>query len=288
MNIILRISLLLLLSNSLLAQVGNIFPPFKPDQALKEISSFQFYDQDTTWHKVEFYSEGLLRSQNEYYKYGPILESKYYFDERKRLEVEIHTHKGVNGQDSSKKSVWMLYDQYNNVYLRRYTDSISHENPNQMIQTEFINYVYQDGLIVSSNLISESGWMLQTSPNKYEYDKKRRIKKVFDRDVETGQYNLAREFYYDKKGNHVKTIIPHYSYKMELGIRVDMPADSDSLFFIYNSKQQLIEAKESFTSFEKQEIVVKYNYDLEGRLITIFKTIREGDRVFYENQYLKY
>lgn len=273
----------------------EICASFKPDESLKEITEYWINGRDSSLVSKEYYSNGFLRKQQIFWQDTLRIESTFNYDGKGVLS-SIDKQVKDNIPDSVKTSLFFLYDQNNNVYFER-SMIFSLVNPDsfQVHYQTFTNYIYKDGLIIYSNLINDmaDGGGIQTQSYHYEYDKKNRLKKtsVHNLGDPLDEYLLLSERFYDKKGNHINTI----KYCNENGFDVNgneikVPCLNDTSFFDYNSKNQLLEERHHVKAIfigSDQKIKIKYHYDKQGRLISIFNIIEE-DRTLIYRRYFKY
>jgi hypothetical protein len=292
------ISAFLLLSGKLFGQFSEMVfdNTTKTDKSLKEVWEYSGDGKDSSLTAKEYYSEGLLQLRQSFWNDTLRKEAKYKYNEYKLPWIIIETSKDNNKKDTSKSMAVYLYDQYKNLYLERHMDSVPDYDLHFRLRfQQFTNYIYQDSLIIYSNMINDLGDGFQAVNKKFEYDNKRHLKKIFVDDLgDTAvNYILTDELFYDKLGNHIKSIqfCRDYVTNRE-GNKKKQPCENDFALYTYNSKQQLTEEFHHYHSMPFMDVsfqkdTIKFNYDGKGRLVSVLHTI-ESDRKYSTNRYFKY
>ncbi len=159
----------------------------------------------------------------------------------------------------------------------------------------FTSYIYQDSLIIYSNEIRDFIHSYQVDFKRYEYDDKRRLKKVFydDQRDKSQSYILNSEHFYDEKGSHIKTIRYCQIYVTDMdGNRLDHTCKNDTIHYTYNSQKQLTAEHHfyhsgPFTNVDFQKNTLEYNYDNRGRLVSVLNTMEQAVK-YITIRYYKY
>lgn len=265
---------------------------FKPDKQLKEVWEYKVEEKDSSLRSKDFYSEGLLQSTQIFFKDTLRKEILFKYDENQLLSLVSEYYKDVNKKDTAKSIVWYLYDQYKNPYFEKRGDSVPYGDFNiETRQQFFTSYVYQDSLIIFSNLLSEiPGMGFHMETKKFEYNKKKQLCKTFVHQMTdtVGYFRLAEELFYDEKGNHIKTILYCIDYTVDnYGNKIKTPCENDLLTYTYNSKNQLVGEFHHYHGMFFQNDNIKYVYDSKGRLQSVCHTM-EQDKKYITNHYFKY
>jgi hypothetical protein len=270
------------------------------DKSLKEVWEYRIDGKDSSLTAKEYYSDGLLFLRKSFWKDTLRKETTYKYNEYKLPYIITETYKDNNKKDTSKSIIIKLYDQYKNVYLERHMDSVPNYDFNfQLSYQQFTNYIYQDSLIIYSNMINDLVNGFQLIYKKFEYDSKRHLKKIFQKDMRdirdtTKNYILTDELLYDALGNHIKTIQHGCDYVTDcLGFKKKTPCENDFMLYTYNSKKQLL--TEEFHDLNDMPLMnvgfqrdtIKYNYDENGRIVSVLHTM-ELARKYIVNRYFKY
>lgn len=269
----------LLLSGKLFGQYSEMVfsSSTNMDKSLKEVWEYSGNGKDSSLIAKEYYSEGLLQLRLSFWNDTLRKETTYKYNEYKLPWIITETFKDNKRKDTAKSMTVYLYDQYKNLYLKRHMDSV----PNYVYDfrlryQQFTNYIYQDSLIIYSNMINDLGDGFQGVYKRFEYDDKRHLKKVFTDDIydTAANYILTDELFYDEIGNHIKTVhyCQNYITDREGNIK-KQPCENDFSLYTYNSKQQLTEEfhyfhETPFMNVAYQKDTIKYNYNENGRLVS--------------------
>ncbi len=289
----------LLVSSKLFGQNSEMFFNYSvtTDKSLKEVWEYRVDGKDSSLTAKEYYSDGLLILRKSFWKDTLRKETTYKYNEFKLPWIITETFKDNNKKDTSKSITIKLYDQYKNLFLIRQMDSVpNYDFSFRPSFQQFTNYIYQDSLIIYSNMFNDLFDGFQMIYKKFEYDHKRRLKKVFIKEIcdTTNNYILSYELLYDELGNHIKTINYGCDYVSDsIGVEKKQQRETDFMLFTYNSKKQLL--TEEFHDLQDmplmnvgfQRDIIKYNYDEKGRIISVLHTM-EQDRKYIINRYFKY
>lgn len=236
---------------------------FSPDQSLKSITSYNINESDSTMTNQWIYSNGKLIKM----KTSDQDITDFFYEDKYNVS-------SIKGNVLNK----YIFDQYGNLFYKRiFIDK--KDSGNFICPTfEFRNYVYKDSLMTFCNIVMSQTIYTEERSEKYEYDKNKKLKKVFYK-YQTYQpyyYKLAREFFYNTEGQLIKS----------LGNPLDLLAGGrDSTLYTYNSKNQLTE-EISHSILEKSTI--RYYYNQKGLLISVVEISDWYNATYRRHYYLEY
>lgn len=287
----------MLLTTNLFGQYSEIVikSTYLPDKSLKEVLEFRVDGKDSSLAAKEYYSEGLIQLRQSFWKDTVRNETSYQYNEYNQPNIITKILKDNKNKDASKSITIYLYDQYGNLYLERHMDSVPDNIYNFRLRNqEFTSYIYQDSLVIYSNKIRDFINSYQEDFKRYEYDDKRRLKKVFNDDQRDTSlsYILDSEHFYDEKGSHIKTIRYCQTYVTDMdGNRLDHPCKNDTIHYTYNSQKQLTTEHHlyhngPFTNVDFQKNTLEYNYDNRGRLVSVLNTMEQAIKYITIRHYI--